>query len=182
MIAFTLALLLVPPPTIQAPNTPPSQTSEAVSVQADLLKDWEAQKNKLMKLAAAMPDDKFGYKPKPELRTWAEQLTHVAAAIVGTIRRVDASVTPPTVPETAPTTKADVLKVLEEAFDFGLAVLKKQTDATIVQGVQGPTYYGPGLSTRARLVYRTMVHSEDEYGVMTVYLRLNGITPPASAR
>jgi hypothetical protein len=26
------------------------------------------------------------------------------------------------------------------------------------------------------------VHTEDEYGVMTVYLRLNGITPPASER
>jgi hypothetical protein len=181
MIAFAVALLLVPPSAIQAPGTASPQASEAVSLQADFLKDWEAQKNKLMKIAAAMPEDKFAFKPKPELRTWAEQLTHVAGAIVGTMRRLDASVTPPTLPEKADT-KADVLKVLGEAFDFGVAVLKKQTDATIVQSVQGPSYYGPGLSTRARLVYRTMVHSEDEYGVMTVYLRLNGITPPASER
>jgi uncharacterized damage-inducible protein DinB len=181
MIAFALALLLVPPPATQAPSTPPAQASETVSLQADFLKDWEAQKNKLMKIAAAMPDDKFAFKPKPELRTWAEQLTHVAGAIVGTMRRLDASTTPPTLPEKADT-KADVLKLLGDAFDFGIAVLKKQTDATITQSVQGPSYYGPGLSTRARLVYRTMVHSEDEYGVMTVYLRLNGITPPASER
>ena len=181
MIAFALALLLVPAPGMQAPSTPPSQGTETVSLQADFLKDWEAQKNKLMKIAAAMPEDKFGFKPKPELRTWAEQLTHVAGAIVGTMRRLDPSITPPTLPEKADT-KADVLKVLGDAYDFGTAILKKQTDATLAQGVQGPPYYGPGLSTRARLVYRTLVHSEDEYGVMTVYLRLNGITPPASER
>jgi len=181
MIAFAVALLLVPPATIQVAGASSPQAWEAVSLQADFLKDWEAQKNKLMKIAAAMPDDKFGFKPKPELRTWAEQLTHIAGNIIGTMRRLDASVTPPTPPEKADT-KADVLKVLGDAFDFGIAVLKKQTDATIVQSVQGPTYYGPGLSTRARLIYRTMVHSEDEYGVMTVYLRLNGITPPASER
>jgi uncharacterized damage-inducible protein DinB len=181
MIAFAFALLLVPSSTMQTPAAAPSQASDAATLQADFLKDWDAQKNKLMKIAGAMPEDKFTFKPKPELRTWAEQVTHVAGAIVGTMRRLDASVTPPTLPEKADT-KADVLKVLETAFDFGSAVLKKQTDATLTQGVQGPTYYGPGLSTRARLVYRTMVHSEDEYGVMTVYLRLNGITPPASER
>jgi hypothetical protein len=181
MIAFALALLLVPPSAIQAPSTPSPQASGSASLQGDFVKDWEAQKNKLMKIAAAMPDDKFTFKPKPELRTWAEQITHVAGAIVGTMRRLDASVTPPTLPEKADT-KADVLKVLGDAFDFGTAVLKKQTDATMTESVQGPPYYGPGLSTRARLVYRTMVHSEDEYGVMTVYLRLNGITPPASER
>jgi hypothetical protein len=181
MIAVALALFLVPPSVMQAPAATPAQTSESVSLQADFLKDWEAQKSKLMKIAGAMPEDKFTFKPKPELRTFAEQVTHVAGAIVGTMRRLDASVTPPTLPEKAGT-KADVLKVLESAFDFGSAVLKKQTDATMTQGVQGPPYYGPGLSTRARLVYRTMVHSEDEYGVMTVYLRLNGITPPASER
>lgn len=181
MIALALALLLAPPPATQTATAPPAQASDAVTLQADFLKDWEAQKNKLMKIAAAMPEDKFGFKPKPELRTWAEQLTHVAGAIVGTMKRLDASVTAPTLPEKADA-KADVLKVLGDAFDFGTAVLKKQTDATLTQGVQGPPYYGPGLSTRARLVYRTLVHSEDEYGVMTVYLRLNGITPPASER
>ncbi len=181
MIAFALALWLAPVPAIQAPTAAPAAQTGTASLQADLVRDWEGQRDKLMKIAAAMPDDKFSFKPKPEVRTWAEQLTHVAGAIVGTMRRLDAAATPPTLPQN-PTAKADVLKVLGDAFEFGSSVLKKQTDATLVEGVQGPGYYGPGLSTRARLVYRTLVHTEDEYGVMTVYLRLNGITPPASER
>jgi hypothetical protein len=180
MIAVTLALLLAPA-AVQTPSTAAAQPSTTVGLQADLLKDWEAQKDKLLKIGDAMPEDKFGFKPKPELRSFAEQLTHVAGAIVGTMQRLDSSITAPTLPQHA-TSKAEALKALRDAFEFGSAVLNKQTDATLVQGVQGPGYYGPGLSTRARLVYRTMVHSEDEYGVMTVYLRLNGVTPPASAR
>ena len=181
MIAFALALGLTAVPAVQAPAAAPAAQTSTASLQADLVKDWEAQRDKLMKLAAAMPEDKFSFKPKPEMRSWAEQLTHVAGAIVGTLRRLDAAATAPTLPQNA-TAKADVLKALCDAFEFGSTVLKKQTDATIAEGVQGPGYYGPGLSTRARLVYRTLVHTEDEYGAMTVYLRLNGITPPASER
>jgi len=39
-----------------------------------------------------------------------------------------------------------------------------------------------GASTKARVVYYVIGHTWDIYGQMVVYLRLNGITPPASQR
>ena len=39
-----------------------------------------------------------------------------------------------------------------------------------------------GPSTRVRAVYYVIGHTWDIYGQMAVYLRLNGITPPASQR
>ena len=54
--------------------------------------------------------------------------------------------------------------------------LKEQTDRSIAETVQVPNFIG----TRARLVWSAIGHAWDEYGVMTVYLRLNGIVPPAS--
>ena len=39
-----------------------------------------------------------------------------------------------------------------------------------------------GPSTKARVVYYVIGHTWDIYGQMVVYLRLNGITPPASQR
>ena len=39
-----------------------------------------------------------------------------------------------------------------------------------------------GPSTRARVVYFAMGHTWDTYGQMAVYLRLNGLVPPASQR
>jgi hypothetical protein len=37
-----------------------------------------------------------------------------------------------------------------------------------------------GPSARVRVVYYVIGHTWDIYGQMAVYLRLNGITPPAS--
>jgi uncharacterized damage-inducible protein DinB len=39
-----------------------------------------------------------------------------------------------------------------------------------------------GPSTKARVVYYVIGHTWDIYGQMAVYLRLNGMTPPASQR
>jgi hypothetical protein len=39
-----------------------------------------------------------------------------------------------------------------------------------------------GPSTRARVMFFLNSHTQDIYGQMAVYLRLNGITPPASQR
>lgn len=149
-------------------------------VAGDLQKDWAAQKDTMVKLADAMPADKFSFKPKPELRTFAEQLTHVAGANVNFMRGIDPKVTAPTLNLKA-TTKEEVLKVLSDSFDFGSAVLKDKTDAQLsAAATDGPKFLLP--ATQARLIYRCMGHTWDEYGVMTVYLRLNDIVPPASRR
>src|SRR6476646_7897288 len=60
-------------------------------------------------------------------------------------------------------TKEEALKALADSFDYGTTLLKAQTNATLGETVAGPSFLGP--STRARLVYRTMGHTWDEYGV-----------------
>ena len=72
-------------------------------------------------------------------------------------------------------TKADMLKAMADSYDYGTALLKEQTDATITQTIDG-RFLGP--STRARLFWFLLGHSMDIYGQMVVYLRLNGIVPP----
>ena len=76
------------------------------------------------------------------------------------------------------TAKAEILKALDDSYDFGIAALKEQTDATMLQTVQGPAFLG--ASSRERIAYFVMIHASDIYGQMAVYLRLNGIVPPAS--
>jgi hypothetical protein len=39
-----------------------------------------------------------------------------------------------------------------------------------------------GTATRVSLVAESLIHSYDYYGQMVVYLRMNGIVPPASRR
>ncbi len=147
------------------------------TLHADLLKDWTGMKDRMVKIADAMPEEKFGFKPTPAQRSYGEQILHVAGANVTFMKMLGGKATPPTIDQKA-TSKAAILKAIADSYDYGTAVLNEQTDQSLLEAIQGPRFLGP--STRARLVWFTLGHAWDEYGNMTTYLRLNGIVPPAS--
>ena len=156
--------------------------AQTPSLQANLLADWTSQKDTLMKLADAMPEEKYGYKPTMPQRNYGEQVLHIAEANVIQMGRLAPKEVAPTINMKA-TSKAEILKALEASFDYGAAALKEQTDSTMVQAAETTRFdrfMGP--STRARVVAFIMGHTWDIYGQMVVYVRLNGITPPASQR
>ena len=59
-------------------------------------------------------------------------------------------------------------------------VLKEFNDQQLLERVTPPRFLGPSAA-RVRIAYFSLVHTEDIYGQMVVYLRLAGVTPPASA-
>jgi hypothetical protein len=152
-------------------------SAQSPTLQSDLLKDWTNMKSTISKIGDAMPEDKFGYKPTPAQRSFGEQLLHVAGANVMLMKTLGSKTTPPTIDQKA-TSKAAILKAVADSYDYGEAVLKEQTDQTVLEPVQGPSFIG--TATRARIVWATIGHAWDEYGAMTTYLRLNNIVPPAS--
>jgi uncharacterized damage-inducible protein DinB len=156
--------------------------AQTASIRDGALQDWTRLKDTMMKISAAMPEDKFGYRPTPPQRTFGEQILHVAEANVVQMGRLASKATPPAIDMKA-TSKAVILKALEDSFDFGTAALTEQTDQTILLTAENTRYdrfMGP--STKARVVYYVIGHTWDIYGQMAVYLRLNGLTPPASQR
>jgi uncharacterized damage-inducible protein DinB len=155
-------------------------SAQTVSIQDGALKDWTSQRDTLMKIASAMPEDKSGFRPTPAQRTWNEQILHIAQANVVQMGRLGSRAAAPEINMKA-TSRAEVLKALQDSFDFGTAALREQTDATMVQqaaNTRFDEFMGP--SARVRVVYYVIGHTWDIYGQMAVYLRLNGITPPAS--
>ena len=161
-------------PAAAAPAPPAAGGS---TVRGDLIKDWERQKATLTAIADAMPEDKFGYKSTPAQRTYGEQIMHIATANVDILKFVGGQVAAPTFTADSAKTKADILKALADSYDYGIALLNEQTDASLAETVDA-SFLGP--STRARIFWVLNAHSMDIYGQMAVYLRLNGIVPPAS--
>jgi len=147
------------------------------TVRADLIKDWEGQKEMIMAIADAMPEDKFGYKSTPAQRSYGEQIMHIATVNVDFLKVVGGTVTPPAFTAGSAKTKTEILQALAQSYDHALALLNEQTDASIVETIDAD-FLGP--STRARVFWFLLGHSMDIYGQMAVYLRLNGIVPPAS--
>ena len=160
-----------------APPAAPTITTLAGDVQAD----WAIHKELLVNATDAMPDDKFGYKPTPAQRSYGEQIMHVVQInqfVAGVLGK-----TPAPAINLKAATKADVMTALRQSMDYWEVVLKEFTDQQLNERVTTPasSFLGPSAS-RLRLIYQSMMHSQDIYGQMVVYLRLNGIVPPASRR
>jgi hypothetical protein len=141
-------------------------------VAGDLQKDWADQKARMTALADAMPEDKYGFKATEAQRTFGEQLHHLAEAHVRMFKTIDASGKVPAPDVAAAKTKAEIVKALGAAYDYGQAVL----------AAQGPLSESAGTRSKARVVWAAMNNAMNHYGQCVVYLRLNGIVPPASRR
>jgi uncharacterized damage-inducible protein DinB len=135
-------------------------------------------------LADAMPADKYAFKPTNgefrDVRTFAEQVKHVACANVAFFNEIEKK-TPPDGCETGgpspAKTKAELMTYLRDSFTYAGRVLRTMTQANALEPAGGP--YG-GQTTRLGLATLAIWHASDHYGQLVVYLRMNGIVPPAS--
>jgi uncharacterized damage-inducible protein DinB len=161
------------------PDAAPAAAAPNSQVLMQLRSDWQAQKDMMMKIADAMPENKFSYKSTPPQRSYGEQIMHVASSNVELLKILGGNAPAPGFTAESAKTKADILKALGDSYDYGTALLNELTETAILEPVKDPpSFLGP--SSRARIVWTLLAHSMDIYGQMAVYLRLNGIVPPAS--
>ena len=137
-------------------------------------------------LADAMPAEKYAFKPTngdfKDVRAFGEQVKHVACANFAFFNEIEKKEPPPRCDAGGPSpakTKAEIMAYLRESFDYAQGVLRTMTPANALEPAGGP--YG-GESTRLGLTTMAVWHASDHYGQLVVYLRMNGIVPPASQR
>lgn len=148
------------------------------------LKTAEAE---IVPLVQAMPADKFSFAPTngefKGVRTFAQQAKHLAAVIY--IAAAAAKEEKPPVDlgsgENGPdsiASKEQIVKFVEDAFAYAHKVMGTLTEKNQLDMVKSP-FGGPDVA-RAGIAATTVWHSFDHYGQMVVYLRMNGVVPPAS--
>lgn len=135
-------------------------------------------------LADAMPTELYGFKPTKgefeNVRTFGEQVKHVACANFAFFNEIEKKEPPKGCETGGPhpaRTKAEIMAYLRESFAYASGVLDVMTPANAMEPAGG--LYG-GMSTRLGLTTLAVWHASDHYGQLVVYLRLNGIVPPAS--
>jgi uncharacterized damage-inducible protein DinB len=136
--------------------------------------------------AEAMPEDKFGFAPTngefKGVRTFAQQIKHVAAVNYELAAAILEEKPPADIgDESGPasiTTKADTLKYLKESFEYVHKAMATINEKNVTETVKSP--FGEGSVSRLGLATMVTSHGFDHYGQMVVYLRMNGIVPPAS--
>jgi len=167
----------------QAPQPAKTQTTPAFmgpcsTLSCEIENDWTRNNVVLSLLANAMPEDKYGFKPVPEEQSFGERVLHVAQVNIELLKGLGAK-TPPPVIDPKATSKPAAMAALQKAGEYGVAVIREFGDQQLTGRVSSPWFMGP-MATRQRIIYFLMTHSQDTYGQLVVYLRLNGVVPPAS--
>jgi uncharacterized damage-inducible protein DinB len=139
-------------------------------------KAYTSIKNNLVSAAEKMPEENYGFKPVPEIRSFGALVAHIADAntfFCGSIKGEQKT------PNAASkTTKADLVAALKEAFEFCDGAYDSLTDASASEMVKSRM----GEMSRLGLAYRNIGHDNEEYGYLAVYLRLKGVVPPSSEK
>ncbi|MGH8458946.1 MAG: DinB family protein [Nevskiales bacterium] len=174
-ILFTVAVLLLALPLgAQDPTPSPGAAKE-------LLAAWNREGGKLTAMAEDFPEDKYDFKPTPEVRSFGEHLLHVAEFI----RRINAAAKGEAPAKEELTrekykTRAEVAAVVKQAFADGAAVIEATPTDALGKEVKSP--FGNRKVTLQGLWTGALVAAGEHYGSLVVYYRLSGIVPPASRR
>ena len=183
VVACGLLLLAVP-----AAAQMPKPKEEHRSVTQILDKSVSNLEREFTSAAEAMPEDKFSFAPSngefKGVRTFGQQIKHVAAvnyelaaALLEQKPPVDIN------DEEGPasiTAKADILKYLKDSFEYTHKAIATINENNVGTALRSP--FGEGSLSRLGLATSLSSHGWDHYGQMAVYLRMNGIVPPASRR
>ena len=143
---------------------------------AEVKQGYNGIKNNLLKMADKMPDDSYSFKASPDIRTFGQLVAHVADSTMGTCSAVNGA--PKKLGAAAMTSKADLSAALKSAFDECDKAFDSLSDSTASQTVK----MGQREATKLGALTRVVIHDNEEYGYMAVYLRLKGIVPPSTAK
>jgi hypothetical protein len=77
-------------------------------------------------------------------------------------------------------TKAEVIGLLKQTFQAGQEIVGSLTDAQLLEPVKFP--FGDRMVTRATFWGGPLYQIRNHHGQLVVYLRMNGIVPPTTAR
>jgi len=145
---------------------------------ADVKKDYITVRDYFMRAAEEMPEAEYGFKPSPAVRSFGQQVAHVAddqynlcAPAKGETRKAAYREI-----ENTLSAKADLLQALKAAFAYCDGAYDALTDAS---GAEMATA-GTGKTKFAMLNWN-LWHTWEHYGNVVVYLRIKGLVPPSSA-
>jgi hypothetical protein len=170
-----------------------AEISAKETVGSALVRTFGLEEYEFRSAAEAMPAEKYGYRPAQgeyggvypgygpkEMRTFGEQVKHVACANFAFAAELDGKTPPPNCDTGGPSpakTRDELVAYLHDSFKTLKKSLGAITRENMFQPIEGP-YAGP--NTRLGLATVCIWHVADHYGQLVLYMRLNGIVPPAS--
>ena len=164
---------------LRAQDAQKKKPGPAPSPSEAVLEQWNDIGRKLIAMAEDFPEDKFGYKPQAESRTFLANILHASASMyyftdtaMGKKARFaddpkDLNIK----------TRAELVTFVKKCVEDGAATIKAKGDKGLNEAVDDGS---PHLDRLYDLAYGLIEHSGEHYGQLVVYYRNNGLVPPES--
>jgi hypothetical protein len=142
--------------------------------------------NYLVMAAEMMPESSYAFRPTPDLRTFGQQINHATGAHYSFCNQAGL---PPGIQKqaapnlTAVTSKPAIVAALKASIAYCDRVLAAASEAWLMEiapGLGGSSS-GQIRGMRAHAFIYNAVHSAEDYGTITTYMRMQGVVPPSTA-
>jgi len=141
----------------------------------ELKQNYAQVKALVTKAADDMPDADYGFVPGPGSRTYGVAVAHIAAVQAGLCGMASGKEGPKI--DENKGSKAEATAALKTAFDFCDPIYAAATDADATKMVK--------MFGRDRTMFGVLdfgvIHNNEMYGTLAVYLRAKAKVPPSSA-
>ena len=152
-------------------------TPGVAGYRSEILAEVMIQEDKFLRLADAVPADKYTWRPAPDVRSVAEVFLHVSSAnyslykLVGT--QPPANVDLKTL-EKSTTDKAKILATLKDSFSHARKAITDLPDANLDKSMD---WFG-GKNTQRGILLFIVRHAAEHLGQSIAYARSIGVVPP----
>jgi len=149
------------------------------SVKAQLVKEWQRAKVYTLEYLDAMPKDKYGFKAQDSIRSFAQQMLHLAQDIAimvslgtGKERIWQGQI----LEQRASAQAADSVKYFVIAgYDYGISAIQSIDASRFEEKVRQRNVE----ETRFAWLLKAFEHQTHHRGQTTIYIRLLGLKPPS---
>lgn len=150
---------------------------------AALKRQFDGVARNMKEAAEKMPAEKYSFRATPDVRTFAGFVGHIVNAQYAQCSRAKGEPNPNKEDfENKVTDKAALVKAITDANEYCAAVFNGANDKwmleTVTQTMGGNTLQVP----RAAILAGNTSHTNESYGSMATYMRLNGFVPPSTER
>ncbi len=173
-VAATIAAVVWTAPGAAAPNAGGAADPLSDSIRSM----YAAVKANVTQSAANMPEEHYAFQPTADVRTFGQQIGHLAFAAYHICAGMKGEASPETRDLEALTKKAHLVAAIDAAFAYCDGAYASLTDAGLADPVN---FFGQQQVRHYPATYH-LVHANDHYGNIVTYMRMKGIVPPSSAR
>jgi uncharacterized damage-inducible protein DinB len=173
---FGLVFTLLTP---LAAQEKPRGKEAAKGFRGEFLAQLDEVEKKVVDLAEATPQEKFGWRPAEGVRSVSEVYMHLAGAnyLFATFVGVKSPAGISRDMEKSVTEKAKVVEMLKQSFEHIRQVAMNTSDADLNKPAQ---MFGNETTVRG-VLFTVALHMHEHLGQSIAYARMNGVVPPWTA-